>query len=224
MRHISNNIYERIQAVGESIVEPPSPPRTLEPAPRLPADRLQSSKHPFQNPRHKKPLDVHAAVRVRAAPAAVAAVAAPAAAVAAARVVGLAVVAVGGGGAGAAAGAAAAHAVAVEPGEEGGEEEEDDVHDAEGEARLEQGARLVRVDAEAVAVELAKDAKVDVVGGPGRDVRAVGPGDEAEVVDACDEGAEEACVGGGCMLACLCCFFVRGKRFARGGRGREKKG
>lgn len=87
----------------------------------------------------------------------------------------------------------ACHAVAVEPGQHGGEEKEDAVHDAEGEAGLEHGARLVGVDGDAVAVEGAEDAKVDVVGRAGRDVGAVGVGDEAEVVDACNEGADEAC-------------------------------
>lgn len=124
-------------------------------------------------------------------------VAAPAPAVAAARVVRLAVVPVAAaaavlasrGGA-----AAAADAVAVQPGEDGGEEEEDGVHDAEGEARLEQGARLVGVDADAVAVD-AEEAEVDGVGRAVGDVGAVGAGDEAEVVDAGDEGADEACGG-----------------------------
>lgn len=85
-----------------------------------------------------------------------------------------------------------ADAVAVEPGEHGGEEEEDAVHDAEGEAGLEHGARLVGVDADAVAVEGSKRPEADVVARPA-DVGAVRAGDEAQVVDSSDEGADESC-------------------------------
>lgn len=84
-----------------------------------------------------------------------------------------------------------ADAIAVEPGEHGGEEEEDAVHDAEGEAGLEHGARLVGVDVDAVAVEGPEYPEVDVVGRPA-DAGAVRAGDEAEVVDRCDEGADES--------------------------------
>lgn len=82
---------------------------------------------------------------------------------------------------------------AVDPGQHSGEEEEDAVHDAEREAGLEHRARLVGVDVEPRAVELAEDAKVDVVAVAAHDVGAVGVRDEAEVVDACDERADEAC-------------------------------
>lgn len=85
-------------------------------------------------------------------------------------------------------------AVAVEPGEHGGEEEEDAVHDAKRKTGLEHGARLVGVDRDAVAVEGPEYPEADVVARPA-DVGAVGAGDEAEVVDCCDEGADEACVG-----------------------------
>lgn len=83
--------------------------------------------------------------------------------------------------------------VAVDPGEHGGEEEEDAVHDTECEAGLEHGAGLVGVDFETISAKGAKNAKVDVVGRAGGDVGAVGAGDEAEVVDTCDECANEAC-------------------------------
>lgn len=82
---------------------------------------------------------------------------------------------------------------AVEPGQHGGDEEEDAVHDAEGEAGLEHGAGLVRVDRDAVAVEAAKDAKVHVVLVAAAYARAVGAAYEAEVVDCCYECAYEAC-------------------------------
>jgi hypothetical protein len=85
--------------------------------------------------------------------------------------------------------------VAVEPGQDGGEEEEDAVHDAEGEAGLEHGAGLVGADRDAVAVEVAEDAEVDVVLVAGGDVGTVGAADPAEVVDCCDECADEACGG-----------------------------
>lgn len=108
---------------------------------------------------------------MRAPPAAVAAVRAAAPAVSPARVVRLAVVA--------AAALVARQPVAVQPGEDGREEEEDGVHDAQGEGGLEQRTGLVRINADPVARELAKDAKVDVVLRAVCDVCAVGVGDEA---------------------------------------------
>lgn len=125
-------------------------------------------------------LDVDAAVRVRAAPPAPVPAAGAVPAVAAARVVRLAVVL-----------GVLADALAVEPGEHGGEEEEDAVHDAKGEAGLEHGARLVGVDVDAVAVEGPEYPEADVVARPA-DAGAVRAGDEAEVVDRCDEGADES--------------------------------
>lgn len=125
-------------------------------------------------------LDVDAAVRVRAAPPAAVPAAGAVPAVAAARVVRLAVVL-----------GVLADALAVEPGEHGGEEEKDAVHDAEGEAGLEHGARLVGVDIDAVAVEGPEYPEADVVARPA-DAGAVRAGDEAEVVDRCDEGADES--------------------------------
>lgn len=110
---------------------------------------------------------------------------APASPVAAARVVRLAVVSTR-------RSAIARHVVAVNPGEDGSEEEKDAVHDSECEAGLEHGAGLVGIDFEAIAAKRAEDAKVDVVGRAGGDVCAVGAGDEAEVVDTCDECANEA--------------------------------
>lgn len=83
-------------------------------------------------------------------------------------------------------------AVAVEPGEDGGEGEEDAVHDAEGEGGLEHGARLVGADVEAVDAGRPEDAEADVPPVARDDVGAVGARDEAQVVDGGDEGAEEA--------------------------------
>lgn len=105
--------------------------------------------------------------------------------VAAARVVRLAVVSAG-------RPAIARHVIAVDPGEDSGEEEKDAVHDTQREAGLEHCAGLVGIDFETVAAEGAENAKVDVVGRAGGDVGAVGAGDEAEVVDTCDECANEA--------------------------------
>lgn len=83
--------------------------------------------------------------------------------------------------------------VAVNPGKDGREEEKDAVHDAEREAGLEHCASLVGIDFEAIAAEGAENAKVNVVGRTGGDVGAVGAGDEAEVVNTCDECANETC-------------------------------
>lgn len=124
-------------------------------------------------------LHVHAAVRVGAV------AGAPAAAVRVAVVVRLAVV-------GLAAALVGAEAAAVEEGEDGGEEEEDAVHDAKGPAGLEHGARLVDVSRDAVDRGLAEDAEADVVRVAAADVGAVGVADPAQVVHAGDEGAHEA--------------------------------
>lgn len=138
-----------------------------------------------------------AATAVLAAAAAMRAAAAALLAVAAARVVRLAIVALGRARPAGVATAARRHVAAVDPGEHGGEEEEDGVHDAEGEGGLEHGAGFVGVDAEARAVVGAEDAEVEVVGRAGRDGDAVCVGDEAEVVDAGDEGADEGWWWGG---------------------------
>lgn len=110
---------------------------------------------------------------------------APASPVAAARVVRLAVVS-------ARRPAIARHVVAVDPGQDGSEEEENAVHDAECEAGLEHCAGLVGINFEAIAAEGAEDAKVDVVGRAGGNVGAVGASYKAEVVDTCNECANEA--------------------------------
>lgn len=140
-------------------------------------------------------------MRVRAAPPAAVPAARAVPAVSAARVVRLAVVL-----------RVLGDAVAVEPGEDGGEEEEDAVHDAEREAGLEHGARLVGVDRDAVAVEGPEYPEADVVARPA-DVGAVGAGDEAEVVDGCDEGADESCGGEQCVLVGTAyrCFVWRAR-------------
>lgn len=82
--------------------------------------------------------------------------------------------------------------VSVQQGEHGSEEEEHDVHDAQGEAGLEHGARLVDADGKAVDVGVAEDAEAHIVGAARGDVAAVGAVDEAEVVDTGYQGAEKA--------------------------------
>lgn len=84
-------------------------------------------------------------------------------------------------------------------GEDGRPEEEDDLHDAQREARLQHGARLVEVERQGVPALDAPVAKgpegdVDLAAVPARAVRAP---DEAQLVDAGDEGAEEAQVDEG---------------------------
>ena len=73
-----------------------------------------------------------------------------------------------------------------------GDEEEDAVHDAEGEAGLEHGARLGRADVQAVDGRAAQRAEGDGVRRAGGHVRAVGVRDEAQLVHAGDQGADEA--------------------------------
>lgn len=133
-------------------------------------------------------LDIDAAVGVVRASAA-AAVRAAAVTVAVAVVVSLAVVGLAVGAAG---------AVAVEPGEDGGEEEEDAVHDAKGEAGLEHGARLVDRGVDAVVrVGRAKGPKVDIEATAGADVYAVGVGNVAQIPDSGDEGTHKAEIDNG---------------------------
>ena len=74
-----------------------------------------------------------------------------------------------------------------------GEEEEVAIHDPEGEARLQHRARLVHaaVKKAAIAVDAGEpegDAEVGVEG----EVGAVGVGNGAKFVHACDEGADKA--------------------------------
>ncbi|RWA14461.1 hypothetical protein EKO27_g654 [Xylaria grammica] len=82
-----------------------------------------------------------------------------------------------------------AEAIAMQGGQDGGEEEEDGVEDAEGEARLEHGARLIDLHAEPIDRRTAKDAETDVDRRAADHVRAVGVGDEAQLVHGADEGA-----------------------------------
>lgn len=124
-------------------------------------------------------LHIHPPMRMRAPPTPMTAPRAPppAAAVSATRIVRLAVVAR------TAAAVVARDAVAVQPGQNSGEKEEDNVHDAKRKRGLEQRAVLVGVDGEKGPV--GQEACVDV--------GAVGVGDEAEVVDAGYESAYDAC-------------------------------
>ncbi len=93
---------------------------------------------------------------------------------------------------------AGADAVAVQAGDDGGEEEEDGVEDAEGEGGLEHGARLVDVDAgDAVDGGAAEDAEAHVHRGAAHDVGAVGVGQEPLLVHGPDEGADEQDVDDG---------------------------
>jgi hypothetical protein len=82
--------------------------------------------------------------------------------------------------------------VAVHQRQHGREEEEDGVHDAKGKARLQHAARLVDVDVERVERGVAEDAEADGRRRPGRDVDAVKVLDEAQIVHAGYEGADEA--------------------------------
>ena len=89
-----------------------------------------------------------------------------------------------------------AHAVPVDPGQNGSGEEEDAVHDAKGEARLEHSARLVDRNVEAVDTSRAEDAECDIVRVADSDVGAVGTADEAQIVDASDKSSDKAKING----------------------------
>lgn len=66
------------------------------------------------------------------------------------------------------------------------DEKEDAIHDSEGEAGLEHGAWFVDIIRDAVDGDVAEDAKTDGRAAAGRDVAAVGGGNEAQFVDAGD--------------------------------------
>jgi hypothetical protein len=85
---------------------------------------------------------------------------------------------------------------AKDGGEQAGEEEEYAVHDAEGPARLEHGARLVGGDAIGVEVGLGEDAQGERVA-LGRGAGAIVAADVAQGADAADEGADDAQVDEG---------------------------
>lgn len=87
--------------------------------------------------------------------------------------------------------------IAVQHCQDRSDEEEDTVHDAQGKACLEQSARLVDIDSKAVEMGGTEDAKGGVVGAAGGDVGAVGASNEAQVVDACYQGANEGKVDEG---------------------------
>lgn len=86
---------------------------------------------------------------------------------------------------------ARAHPIAMQAGEHGCEEEQDGVDDAEGEARLEHGARLLELDVDAVEGSAAEDAEAHVDAGSADHARAVRVGYEAKGVYGADEGAHE---------------------------------
>lgn len=73
-----------------------------------------------------------------------------------------------------------------------GDEEEDAVHDAEREARLLHRALLLHAGREAARARDAVGADAQICGAAVREAGAVGAGDATELVDAGDEGADEA--------------------------------
>lgn len=80
----------------------------------------------------------------------------------------------------------------MQHGKNSGEEEEHGVHDAEGEACLEHGARLVDIDGEATEMGVAEYPEGDIVGIAGGDMCAVCASNEAQVVDTSYQSANKA--------------------------------
>lgn len=86
-----------------------------------------------------------------------------------------------------------------DPSEDGSEEEENDVHDAEGEGGLQHGTIFVDISCPvriALDAKVSEGAKIDI-DRAGVEVCAVGAADSAELVDTGDEGAKEAEVNQG---------------------------
>ena len=134
-------------------------------------------------------LNVHAPVRMRTrAPTAAVMTSAVSPVVASTVVSLLALVLPGGGGGG---------VIAMDPGDDGGHEEEDAVHDTEGKTRLEHRARLVNGDIKAVDRCGTKNAKANVQRVASGDVGTISVGDEPQVVDGSNEGADKADVDKG---------------------------
>ena len=83
------------------------------------------------------------------------------------------------------------------------------VHNPHGKTRLEHAARLVNPKLDPPDRGAAQDAEIHIHARPDREMRAVGGRDEAQVVDACDEGADkgevderdELGVAGGAVVA-----------------------
>lgn len=73
-----------------------------------------------------------------------------------------------------------------------GRDEEDDVHDAEREAGLEHGARLVHIEPEAAITAKAAGVQRDGEGARRGKVRTVGLGDGAQFEDTRDQGTGKA--------------------------------
>jgi hypothetical protein len=70
--------------------------------------------------------------------------------------------------------------------------EENAIHNRKRKASLQHRALLISSKMQAIHINAAQYAEVDLVGIAGCDVRAVFMGDAAQLVDACDQGADEA--------------------------------
>lgn len=82
--------------------------------------------------------------------------------------------------------------IAMQNGQHRRHKKEDAVHDPQRKTGLEHGARLVDGNVDAVEARAPKDAEGLVNAAARFDAGAVGLCDPAEVVDACDQGANEA--------------------------------
>ena len=76
--------------------------------------------------------------------------------------------------------------------DEAGDEEENAVHYTKGKAGFQHRAGLVQIDGEGTGTREAVRAQADIEGLIALKLSAVGHGDAPELVDTCDEGANEA--------------------------------
>jgi len=70
-------------------------------------------------------------------------------------------------------------------------EEENDIHNAKRKARLKHGACLIDLHTHPINIRIAQRTEIDIVRGASGDSRAVGVGDEAQLIDTGDEGAHK---------------------------------
>jgi len=109
---------------------------------------------------------------------------------------------------------------AVEQRQHAGDEEEDDIHDAERKASLQHAALFIGSEMQAVDRRITKDAEVDLVRLSGHHAGAVLVCDAAQFVDTCDQCADKAQVDEG-DEACVVARPVVGEERSDGPGGAE---
>lgn len=101
-------------------------------------------------------------------------------------------------------------------------EEKEAVHDAECEARLEHAARLVDADIEGIDPGAPKNTEAKIGRRPSRDIDTVDVGDEAQVIDTRNKGANETEIDKCDELGVRRASVVREQREERPGKAEHR--